>query len=69
MISQCLDRFLHLDCQNTFSGLDHSVQRRVLIFYHCEVHHRDVQYFCVLTPLVDIFHVKLKMVHPKKNDA
>lgn len=65
MILQHLDQFLHSNCRNTFSNLDHSVQRRVPIFYHYGEHHKDVQYFYVSTLSVNIFHVELMMELPK----
>lgn len=66
MISQHLDRFLHSNCRNIFLSLGHNVQRQAPIFYHYEEHHKDVQYFYVLTPSVNRFPVKLMKEHPGK---
>lgn len=65
MISQYLDQFLHSNYQNIFSSLDHNVQRRVPIFYHYEVHHKGVQYSCVLTPSINRSRVALKKELPE----
>jgi hypothetical protein len=66
MISQHLDLFLHLNCQNIFLSLDHSVQKQVPIFYHYEVHHKGVQYFYVSTLSVNRFRVELMKELPRK---
>lgn len=66
MISQYLDQYLHLSCQNIFLSLDHSVQKRGPIFYHYEEHHKGEQYFYVSIPSVNRFPVKLKKEHPRK---
>lgn len=65
MISLHLDQYLHSNYQNIFSSLDHSVQKRELIFYHCEAHHKAVQYSYVSTLSINKFHAMLMKEHPE----